>query len=103
MPAVCHCCGAPLPDLPVDHLAAQVSPIMAAVIRAVARRPGIGSARLADIVYADDPNGGPDFAVISVRTAICRENKKLAKSGWAVKADIGASRGYRLVEVERVE
>lgn len=40
--------------------------------------------QLADMVYASDPNGGPDDAENSLAVAICIANKRMKATGWRI-------------------
>lgn len=99
MTCACPTCGAPMPDVPVEALAAAATPIGARIVRAVARRPGIGAEDLASAVYADDPDGGPDWGESVVRTVICRMNKRWSGMGYRVVAGRGSIHGYHLRRV----
>lgn len=96
----CPCCMQPVAaPTRLDLAFREVSPIMARVIRAVIRRPGMSGLQLADAVYGGDPNGGPDHGILTLRVTICRENKKLRRLGMNVGTRaMGARSGYYLME-----
>ncbi len=56
---------------------------------------GIGGNEIADLLYADDPNGGPLGAQKVVQTQICFINKKLRASGVAARIKSTGGRGGR--------
>ncbi len=64
---------------------------------AVCRNPGIRAARLRDLVWADDPNGGPENRH-NLYVQINRMNRKLAVRHLAINARGG---GYRLALLDR--
>jgi hypothetical protein len=61
----------------------------------VRRRPGVSADTLREIVWADDPNGGPeDRKVLHVH--IHQLNRLLAPCGIVVRAPFGVGAGYRI-------
>ncbi len=98
-PRPCPTCGGALADLPLPFLKAAVSPMMGRILDVVVRRPGIDGVDLAAAVYADDPDGGPDWARNSVGVTIWRNNKRLAPLGWCCKGHKGRGGGYSLVRL----
>jgi hypothetical protein len=72
-------------------------PTKVRILNAVWRRPGIGAEDLRTVVWADDPNGGPeDRKVLHVH--ISQLNRLLAPAGAAVRGS--RTNGYRLVPLE---
>jgi hypothetical protein len=70
------------------------------IVDLIANRPdGITRGELLDLVYADDPGGGPDNPnTISVLIALA--NKQLADQGWHIEpAWLGRGARYRLVRI----
>jgi hypothetical protein len=69
----------------------QLPPIKKRILEMVQRRPRIPAAALRELVWADDPNGGPEnFKTIHVH--IFQLNKLLAPFGLAVRAPQGPRR-----------
>ena len=101
---VCQCCGQSLPrdflfvgsdiGLPVRGKQAQ---ILDAVMKAGTH--GIDPDRLFDLLYADDPNGGPDVGNRIVSIHINALNKRLVKVGKRIKGQRGRDCYYRLVDL----
>ena len=54
--------------------------------------------RIADLIYANDPNGGPGDAVNVVASSISRIRTKLASVGLGVENR--KTIGYRLIKLE---
>lgn len=92
---ICPQCGQPI--VPAGLI---LPPIKARILEAVHHRPGIGAEELRGIVWADDPNGGPeDRKVLHVH--ICQLNKLIAPLGIAVRARKGGSTGYRIQDANQ--
>lgn len=70
----------------------------AAVVRVVARRPGIRLTELAEEVYRNAPNGGPVTAYNCISTAISRHRARLELFGIRL-AYVGGNQqgGFKLV------
>jgi hypothetical protein len=99
----CACCGQALPEsVDVPALKGKSRKIFEFVRKA--GKAGILSDRLVDLVYQDDPNGGPLSAVASVHVLICRVNRVYLKpAGYVIKGEHtgGCAFGrYRLVRLE---
>jgi hypothetical protein len=92
-PKACPQCGQVLvPD------GLRLPPIKQRILEAVQRRPGISAEVLRAVVWAHDPNGGPEsFGAIHVH--IHQLNKLLARHGLVVRAPFGAGAGYRIHQV----
>jgi hypothetical protein len=89
----CAACGQAIVP---DRL--RLPPIKQRILDAVQRRPGIGAEELRALVWADDPDGGPeDRKVIHVH--VHQLNKLLAPLGIVVRAPFGAGAGYRIQKV----
>lgn len=103
---LCPCCGRPMDALPpLEHLVLTMAPqghvsrrIIKALVDAYPR--AICGPRLHDIIYADDPDGGPLCNSVSV--LMIRLRKKLRPYGWTVPhVKKGRySQGYRLAPLE---
>ena len=73
-------------------------PIKRRIFEAVQHRPGVSADALREIVWADDPNGGPeDRKVLHVH--IHQLNRLLTPFGVEVRAPFGAGAGYRIQKV----
>lgn len=113
----CPTCGGKLPDsvswddatgvfmaggvaLSFSRLQRQ---IMSALWRARARGGYRDTRSLADAVYSDDPNGGPE-TTLSLTLTLSKLRRKLATVGWSISGgDTSVRRqGFRLIEVEVV-
>jgi hypothetical protein len=89
-PDICSACGQPIvppvPDLPPTKLR---------IFDTVKRCPGITAEELRCVVWADDPNGGPeDRKVLHVH--VSQLNHLLAPRGICVRSEGG---GYRVRSV----
>lgn len=65
----------------------------------VASRPGIRMIEVAGLVYADDPDGGPEWGEASLTVQTCRANARLAPFGFAIRAGQGCRNGYRVTKI----
>ena len=93
-PAVCPCCGQP-----VVPNGLRLPPIKRRILDAVQRCPGISAGELRDVIWAADPNGGPeDRKVLHVH--VHQLNQRLAPYGVMVRAPKGAGAGYRVRQLE---
>ena len=95
----CPCCGQPVRSDMMADLCASVTPTMARILRAIARRPGITAAELADVVYGDRPDGGPDDATNVITSVICQQRQRVVAAGWRILSQGGSRSGYRLERV----
>lgn len=89
MKKCCPACGQTLPaklKLPIKLVDSQML-IVERVHRA--GKQGILSTDLADYVYADDRDGGPEAARKVLATRICIINKKLKEMGFVIRAPVG--------------
>jgi DNA-binding response OmpR family regulator len=87
--ACCQHCGQPL--LQRDRL--SLPPLKARILDLVQRNPGVSAEVLRGLVWADDPNGGPeDRKVLHVH--INQANRVLAAHGLRIRGS--RSFGYRL-------
>lgn len=94
-PFECPCCGAPMASRPpaealrYGRLPPLVRRVVDVLLRSYPRT--MSFRRLADLVYADDPNGGPDQAERCLSSSIAQARHEIAKTGWR----IGGASGYR--------
>ena len=54
--------------------------------------------QIADFVYGDDPNGGPDSPA-AIRALVWRMNNRLKPEGIAIRGRMGRGSNYRLVQL----
>lgn len=60
---------------------------------------GITTNKLVNIMYADDINGGPDTAVKSIHTTVCKINKILKQHDFQIKSERGRNNyGYKIMK-----
>jgi hypothetical protein len=88
---VCSHCGQPVlpPELPLP-----LPRLKRRLFDAVRRRPGIDAETLRGLVWADDPNGGPEsFSALHVH--VNQLNATLRPLGLRIRGRPG---GYRIVE-----
>jgi hypothetical protein len=86
----CPGCGRPLPH---DNLG--LPPIKRRIHDIVGRHPGISAEHLCELVWADDPGGGPESGRKAIHVHVNQLNHRLAPFGIAVRGSLSA--GYRLV------
>jgi hypothetical protein len=86
----CPGCGRPVPrgDLDLPHVKRRIFDL-------VNQRPGISAERLCELVWADDPSGGPESGRKAIHVHVNQLNRRLASFGIAVRGSLTA--GYRLV------
>lgn len=92
----CPCCGQPVADVPPE--AVMPSPLRRRLVDLVRRRPGITVEALADALYADDPDGGPENGTLAVRSVIRHANATLRQHGWRIARSRVWGAGYRLMK-----
>lgn len=92
---ICLACGRPFPPRLVVR-----GPVRQRIVDLIASRPdGITRGEILDLVYADDPNGGPDNPN-TISVLIKHANAELAAQGWHIApAWLGRGARYRLVRV----
>lgn len=76
--------------------------IVSALVDAYPRH--VETQRLIDIVYADDPDGGPSAAQASISRTIMRVRLKIEEYGWTIPLACRGpgSSGYRLAPIEDI-
>ena len=85
-PDICPCCRQVIAPTGL-HL----PPIKQRIYDVVRQRPGISAVTLRDLVWADDPNGGPeDRKVLHVH--VSQLNQLLAPYGVCVRSEAGLYR-----------
>jgi hypothetical protein len=89
---ICPACRRPFPPRLVVH-----GPVRQRIVDTIANRPdGISRAELLDVVYADDPEGGPDNAN-TISVLIHHANIELAPQGFRIEPTwLGRGARYRL-------
>jgi hypothetical protein len=85
----CPCCGQPIPP------ALTLPPILQRIYDFVQRWPGCTRSQIADHVYADDPNGGPDSLQV-ISQHVWRLNVLLKPHGLMVRSHGGPDSTYRI-------
>lgn len=88
----CPTCGQVLPRaIPLPALTQRIYDCVAA------HPHGINTRALADYVYANDPEGGPPYAEVSLRTLIWNMNRRyLKKHGLLIRGSGGPGSVYTL-------
>jgi len=90
--ALCPCCGQPI--VPAGL---ALPPTKQRILDTVRRRPGVTAEELREIVWADDPAGGPeDRKVLYVH--VHQLNRLIAPLGVAVRGGTG---GYRVTPLNQ--
>jgi hypothetical protein len=84
--------------LAADNLT-ELPPIKRRILDAVRHHPGIDAERLRGVIWADDPNGGPECRH-ALYVHINQLNKRIAPLGIVVRAAKGGSTGYRVQSVK---
>lgn len=92
--ATCPRCGQPM--IPVGLTLPRTK---RRILNAVQRRPAITAEELRDLVWQDDPTGGPECRH-ALYVHINQLNLRLAPFGIAVRAPRGGSDGYRIVSAQ---
>jgi hypothetical protein len=83
---VCGLCGHPLPSLEVTgNLTKQQNKILIELDNAGQR--GLTIDRLAEILHAHDPSGGPEFALQSLRVQFAKMKHILKPFGLRIACD----------------
>ena len=91
----CPCCDG-TGEIPEDFRLTRQQQM---IFDAVKARPR-SSLELADIVYADDPDGGPENADRVVWVQVWQMNKKFAKYGFRLRG--GGGRGGSPYRMEKI-
>jgi hypothetical protein len=92
----CPTCGQPIPpDIELQ------GPVRNRVYDFIRKNPrGVTRQQVADAVYRDDPNGGPDSATSVISATVWHINKKLRKHGVRIYGGGGGPGArYRLVNI----
>lgn len=93
----CPCCGATTIVPAWEYAIGLLSPSERRAVKAIIRRPGMGGSELADAIYADRADGGPDGAEATARAITSKASAKLKPHGFVVRGH--KSYGYRVVKV----
>lgn len=98
-----HCNGTGKVEFKIE-LPTTLTKRQAQLYRAIKARPyAYGGNELAEILYSDDPNGGPLNPLATVHTVICHTNRRLKVVGERICANrrgIGAT--YQVVKLNVV-
>lgn len=116
---LCPCCRQPLPpdgktnwDVGTrtfigNGVAVRFTDKEAQIVDALWRRrnrPFNNKREMADTVYADDPDGGPEDADNLMSVFVCRIRPKLAAVGWGITKNQGRpKRGIALVPLPHLQ
>jgi len=90
--SICPCCGQLL--IPQDHIV--LPPTKKRILDVVRRHPGIDAETLRGLVWADDPNGGPENPK-AIHVHVHQLNRRLQLHGIRVRGS--CSGGYRIVAI----
>lgn len=102
---ICPCCGqaihagrAPIEALEAAPLTVAERRLVQALVRIYPR--STTKTHLVDVLYDDDPNGGPETANLVVAVHLSRLRKKLPSYGWTIPSNRAGrgnlARHYRL-------
>jgi hypothetical protein len=93
---LCPACQRPLPEALI-----VTGPRRQRLVNILADRPdGVPVRDLVDLVYADDPNGGPLTAQRSLNVIAHRANIQLRPQGYQIKSMwLGRGARYRLTRI----
>jgi hypothetical protein len=86
-PRICSHCGQVIPPTGL-----RLPKIKARILDIVKRHPDITAAQLRDLVWADDPNGGPECRH-TIFVHVAQLNNSLRPFGVCVRSEGG---GYRI-------
>jgi hypothetical protein len=94
-PRLCPTCRRPFPPPLVVH-----GPVRQRIVDLIANRPdGITRGEIIDLIYCDDPNGGPDNPN-TISVLIKKANTELAAQGFRIlPAWRGRGARYRLMSI----
>jgi len=81
----------------LDDMTSDLSPMQAKFVTAVLKRPGISAQQVCDVLWGDDPAGGPHDVKNCLAQTAHKARKRLRPHGYTVK-----SVGFRWY-VERIE
>ena len=91
----CPCCGQLIPP----KLLFPRAPVSQRLYDIVAKHPeGVRREQIADYVYGEDPNGGPDSPA-AIRALIWRMNITLRAHKLKIRSSMGRGSVYRLVQL----
>ena len=97
----CPCCGSagtrPDPKAVVDAI--KMSPTQRRIADLLASRFGrpVLCEHVADVVYADDPDGGPDGGIRVISAHISKIRRRIAKHGLSIDCGRGpGEHSYRM-------
>ena len=91
----CPCCGQTI----APPMFFPRAPVSQRLYDIVAKHPeGVRREQIADYVYAEDPNGGPDSPA-AIRALIWRMNIRLKVDHLAIRGVMGRGSYYRLVQL----
>lgn len=87
MSEVCKCCGQTLPEKVA--LGIKLAPGEQLIVDSVVKagQHGLHSDRLFNILYGDDPNGGPSTGINTLHVRVWHLNRKLRTVGYTIKGE----------------
>lgn len=96
---ICPCCGSigSRPDVQAlqhANVRGLARKAIAVLLRAYPRT--MSMRQLADLVYSDDPTGGPNDPENSLASTFSQSRHELAKSGWRIGSRDRDRRGYEI-------
>lgn len=96
----CPCCGQDWAERSqFDAMLAVLSPVARKAVRIISRRPGIMGCDLADAVYADAEDGGPETGIGSIASVLVHNKHRMAAHGFSVQGRKGRG-GYWLIRID---
>jgi hypothetical protein len=97
---ICPCCHRDMPEEELQRMErkkAASGPVQARILEKLERSTGfVTGIMIADFVYADERNGGPDSAVVVISQAVKLMNPRLRALGWQIRGRGGPGGGYQL-------
>lgn len=92
---ICPCCRQPAERPGIAAKVRELPPVQGAVLRALLETPGeyVPTESLIGKVW-DGPDGGPEYARMSLSITVGRLRANIADSGWTVESR--QWRGYRV-------
>lgn len=99
--STCPCCGQPIEGLGPQQAANQIGGYFRLIVEAILNlstggRP-VPAFEIADRIYRDDPDGGPDDPTNTIRVLIWKRRQQYRALGWDVRSLCGRGGGYSIV------
>ena len=97
--STCPCCGQDWEARSqLDAMLDALSPVARRAVSIIARRPGIRGRDLADAVYADAEDGGPENAIGTIASVLVHNRQRMKAYGYAARGRQGGG-GYWLIRI----